>query len=134
METTSEAASMSYVSLKDASSLDPRYGCGPGKVWYAKPDFTRDSGMGCKWMRERGLLPTAATLRDHYACVGAVNTTSAEEAYELMQGERWSPRGQARALIAWLGLAHTTMSVGDVFEVGGRLYVADRVGFVMVNR
>ena len=37
-----------------------------------------------------------------------------------MQGENWSPNGEARPLIAQLDLSHTSMSIGDVAvdEVG----------------
>jgi len=37
-----------------------------------------------------------------------------DDVYSKMQGERWSPRGEARPLIKALGLSHTSMSVGDV--------------------
>jgi len=130
---TSSVAPMQYVSLRDASSIDPRYGHGGGKVWYARPEFARESRMGHRWLRERGLLPTAGTLRRYYALVGVLDTASPEEAYGLMQGERWSPEGQARSLITWLGLSHTTMGVGDIFEKGGQLYLADRIGFVKLD-
>ena len=41
-----------------------------------------------------------------------------------MQGENWSPRGEARPLIARLGLGHTSLSLGDVVQApDGRYYV-----------
>lgn len=33
--------------------------------------------------------------------------------FSLMQGEAWSPNGEARDLIKRKGLCHTSMSVGD---------------------
>ena len=33
-----------------------------------------------------------------------------------MQGEAWSPNGEARELIVSLGLHHTSMSIGDVVQ------------------
>jgi len=36
------------------------------------------------------------------------------DVFRLMQGEVWSPMGEARELIQGLGLKHTSMSVGDV--------------------
>ncbi len=37
-----------------------------------------------------------------------------ESCFYFMQGEVWSPNGEARPLIEKLGLHHTSMSVGDV--------------------
>ena len=39
-----------------------------------------------------------------------------ENAFVRMQGEVWSPNGEARELIASLGLHHTSMSIGDVVQ------------------
>ena len=36
------------------------------------------------------------------------------QVYKQMQGENWSPNGDARRLIARRGLKHTSLSVGDV--------------------
>ena len=46
-----------------------------------------------------------------------------------MQGENWSPNGEARNLIGSLGLSHTSMSVGDIIEIDGNLFFVDRHGF-----
>lgn len=39
-----------------------------------------------------------------------------EDVFAQMQGEVWSPNGEARELIASLGLRHTSMSIGDVVQ------------------
>lgn len=36
-----------------------------------------------------------------------------DDVYTQMQGEFWSPNGEARPLIKKLGLGHTSMSIGD---------------------
>jgi len=41
-----------------------------------------------------------------------------ENVFAQMQGEVWSPNGEARELIASLGLHHTSMSIGDVVQHG----------------
>jgi hypothetical protein len=53
-------------------------------------------------------------LDSDYAEVGTITADDEDDAYYLMQGEVWSPQGEARTLIAGLGLKHTSMSVGDV--------------------
>jgi hypothetical protein len=39
-----------------------------------------------------------------------------DDAFWQMQGENWSPNGEARPLIQSLGLSHTSMMVGDVIQ------------------
>lgn len=52
-------------------------------------------------------------LKD-YAEVGTISADDLEDVFCKMQGECWSPRGEARGLISSLGLRHTSMSVGDI--------------------
>jgi hypothetical protein len=51
--------------------------------------------------------------------------------FHYMQGENWSPNGEARPLIISRGLGHTSMSVGDIIhDVGANHYhQVDFVGF-----
>jgi hypothetical protein len=51
--------------------------------------------------------------------------------YLDMQGERWSPNGEARPLIERAKLHHTSMSVGDVIVSleDDRAWEVDRIGF-----
>lgn len=52
-----------------------------------------------------------------------------------LQGEVWSPRGEARLLILALGLKHTSMSVGDIIRnPDGKVYmVSPIIGFKHLN-
>ena len=45
-----------------------------------------------------------------------------ENVFAQMQGEVWSPNGEARELIASLGLHHTSMSIGDVVQDGNGVH------------
>jgi hypothetical protein len=46
-----------------------------------------------------------------------------------MQGENWSPNGEANELIQARGLCHTSMSMGDVIQAGDEYYQVACVGF-----
>jgi hypothetical protein len=46
--------------------------------------------------------------------LGFMQAQDLEDLFMRMQGEVWSPEGEARGLITLLGLRHTSMSVGDV--------------------
>lgn len=55
-----------------------------------------------------------------------------EDVFYQMQGENWSPNGEARELILSKGLHHTSMSVGDIiFNTGLKEYfLVASVGFI----
>jgi len=116
--------------LKDiAGSIDPRYGTGVTKVWYMKASFFRDGNMGHEWLEEQGLVPTLATLEQTHTLVGTLDIDNPEEAWQMMQGEFWSPRGEANSFIRELGLRHTSMSVGDIVQKDDTLFLVDGIGF-----
>jgi hypothetical protein len=63
-----------------------------------------------------------------------VLATTIEDVYWQMQGEHWSPHGEARPLIEKLGLRHTSMTIGDVVQAPspngrGRLFVCTTSGW-----
>ena len=69
-----------------------------------------------------------------YVLVKEVEADNCEEAFCKMQGEIWSPNGEARDLILGLGLKHTSISVGDVLEdENGELYLIESFGFKKVS-
>jgi len=46
--------------------------------------------------------------------LGFMHARHLEELWRMMQGENWSPEGEARGLLDHLGIQYTSMSVGDV--------------------
>ena len=58
-----------------------------------------------------------------------------EALFIQMQGEHWSPQGDARPLIEHRGLRHTSMSVGDLVynETSGRVWEVDICGFKHIH-
>lgn len=92
------------------------------EVWYKK-DYSQD---------------TEEALSDFYNCYVPVMRLEAhnlEEVYYLMQGENWSPNGEARQAVQDLGLAHTSMSVGDLVRdlETGEWSIVDYIGFLDVK-
>lgn len=74
-------------------------------VWYAKN--TRDA-------EDMPVSLTHANTGTH-VLLGAVEwRRDWQSLYGALQGDFWSPKGEARRLIKMLGLHHTSMSVGDV--------------------
>jgi hypothetical protein len=83
----------------------PRY-----HVYYARRPTFHPSG-------EHGTPPlTGTALCLSHAWLFEIEAVSLDDAFRRMQGENWSPQGEARELLQALGLNHTSMSVGDVLR------------------
>lgn len=50
----------------------------------------------------------------HYTYLLTMEADDLEDLFYNMQGEVWSPNGEARDLIKSKGLYHTSMSIGDI--------------------
>jgi hypothetical protein len=83
----------------------PRY-----QVYYARrPTFHPSGQIGIP-------LLTVSTLAQSHVLLGQIEATDLDNVFWQMQGENWSPHGEAKALLQSLGLSHTSMSTGDVLE------------------
>ncbi|WP_137297215.1 hypothetical protein [Psychromonas sp. SP041] len=108
------------------------------KIWYqTRETFRAVSGIGIKFGIENGLKvelnvshKLVGTL---YAEASSDITCQLEEIFTMMQGEVWSPNGEARPIISKAGLSHTSMSVGDIVQVGDQFYSCDMMGFFDVS-
>jgi hypothetical protein len=76
------------------------------KVYYMKPSFFHEGILG--------KLPMMSNIDSTHVFLKEVDATTVEDVFHQMQGECWSPNGEARDLIREKGLQHTSMSVGDV--------------------
>ena len=73
--------------------------------------------------------PTVANLKKTHRLLGKIKETKKGKIFGDLQGEFWSPMGEANALIISKGLGHTSMSVGDVIKTGGKYFVVAGIGF-----
>jgi hypothetical protein len=72
-----------------------------------------------------------AWLGFSHRLVQRVAAESLGQVYIQMQGEVWSPQGEARPLIESLHLSHTSMSVGDVArDPHGNYWVCNDIGWL----
>ena len=63
-----------------------------------------------------------------------VEAASLDEVYRMMQGENWSPQGEARPLIERLHLSHTSLSIGDVvWAENGHYWVCNFRGWTLLD-
>lgn len=90
------------------------------RVYYAKsPVFLPNPGL------------RRSNLRDTHVWLMDVEAENPEDVFKKMQGEVWSPNGEAKDLISNRGLCHTSMSVGDVvYDIeADKYFEADMIGF-----
>jgi hypothetical protein len=94
-------------------------------VWYAKEHVGQEQFDVTAW-----------NIKETHRPLAVVEANNIDDVYNRMQGENWSPNGEARELILALGLTHTSMSVGDVvqeFEYPCFLMVANHGWWTLEN-
>jgi len=93
-------------------------------VYYMKPNYFVDMTLGVR-------TPLVETLSETHVELKSLVADDLEDVFFQMQGENWSRDGEARELIEAKGLAHTSMSVGDVVrdDTTGMHYVVRPIGF-----
>ncbi len=103
------------------------------RVFYLDPDspIRRDLIMGSSWIKQQNIVLDVNNIDNHYIFLGVVKANDMNDAYYKMQGEIWSPNGEARNFIKKKGLFHTSMSVGDVMQdvKTKKWYMVDSFGF-----
>jgi hypothetical protein len=117
-----------YESFEDAQQkLGGKYLGNGTKIWYYKNG--RDLGMGSEFLLKHDLpLPDPKNLKKTHILIGEIGERNPNRVYDMMQGENWSPRGEAQDIIKKSGTWHTSMSVGDVIQVGNKFFMVDGFG------
>lgn len=124
---------MTYSNLNQAAATNPALAEGKTKIWYFKNEAGRDMMMGHSFCKQYGLLPKVDNLEATHTLIGSIASTDCDEIYMAMQGENWSPQGEARDLLRSKGLGHTSMSMGDIAEINGKFFFVDSFGFKELN-
>lgn len=75
--------------------------------------------------------PNITWVVENYKAVRLnVEANGLDDLFYKMQGENWSPNGEARDLIKSRGLTHTSMSVGDIaVDKDNRLWFCEPMGW-----
>lgn len=119
-----------YDSLNDGARHCSALAAGDTEVYYLIDDHSYARDIRFKpeqYVTKDGLAETHKLL-------GKVRGTDLEELFQALQGEFWSPVGQANAFIRSSGLQHTSLSVGDAIKLAdGRVFVCAGVGFTEIT-
>lgn len=71
---------------------------------------------------------------DNYFEIGTITAKDLEAVYYCMQGEIWSPNGEARDFIKSSDVHHTSMSIGDIVrDSDGNHHIVAPVGFMKIT-
>jgi hypothetical protein len=109
--------------LNDFGVIKPELLKGPVEVWYMTEAGWREVSSGIT------VHPEKISLGITHELLGEIKERNLQKAWVALQGDFWSPHGEARGLIQSKGLRHTSMSVGDVFKIGHRAWVVAASGF-----
>jgi len=122
-----------YRSLQDAADVtgDDRYGSGRTQIFYFNKRLFSKFSRGTRGLDLNAVL---ADLDNTHTRIGRVNETDLSEIFNMMQGEVWSPNGEANTMPAMSKTGHTSMSMGDVIMLpNGSIYMVDFSGFTNLN-
>lgn len=141
---------MQYLNINQAVVTSELLARGEMKIHYANSSVVMDSTQkdtipyriltksrfGIDKLREEYDNSTENVLRDNihvtHTCIGSIKGGEKEDVFIALQGENWSPNGEARTLIRELGADHTSMSSGDIIETSDGFYVVSFIGFEKV--
>lgn len=117
-----------YDNLNDAvsSTGNTGYSIGNTEIWYAK-DMLVNKGLD--WMVAHGTAPDRKDLRKTHVFLGRISKSNPNEVYKMMQGQFWSPDGEANMMLRRKGVGHTSMSTGDIIVVGDKAMMVDSNGW-----
>lgn len=118
------------------------------EIWYMRPEFFSDFITGDTSKLDRANLEKThillgqaknalilmVTKEAHDADPDLSRTIVLEHLYRNLQGEVWSPNGEACDLIESKGLSHTSLSMGDIVRFkDGSVWICAAVGWLKVK-
>lgn len=110
--------------LNSAAQFSPGLAEGPTEIFYLNDDHPLARDYRCGDKVDLGKL-----VHTH-RFLGQIQLTDLESIFYALQGENWSPKGEANEFIRSKKLRHTSMSVGDVVKIGVRYFAVASIGFV----
>lgn len=133
-EAFEQTKSKQYKTLSDAPNLQ----VGTIEVWYMRPGFFRFGTQGARPNHDPDNLCWThihlGSIRSNATTPQPMSPELLDELWVALQGENWSPFGEARGLIQSKGLEHTSMSIGDCFRLpNGEVWIVSREGFKRVD-
>lgn len=132
-----------YQSLNDAQIIDSMFSKGNTIIWYLSDnkmitDLPNKLFFADDLVYDTDEIDMDNILSNH-TILGHINKPINDlddlgDIFHKLQGEYWSPKGEANSLILDNGMSHTSMMAGDIVETDTAYYVMSMFGFVVVNK
>lgn len=92
---------------------------GQTQIWYAKNSCLAPDEIN------------PSNLHKTHGLIGCIATDNLDHIFTAMQGENWSPYGEARGLIERIpDVHHTSMSVDDIIVLpNGTMWICEMIGW-----
>lgn len=116
----SEEERKSYQSLADAGD---EYKPGNIQVWYKK----KNVDVSIDEFESKNLLKT-------HSLIGTLRETNPRKIFSLMQGENYSPKGEASMFLSKKGVSHTSISNGDIIRSKNKMLMLTANGWKNVKK
>lgn len=127
-----EKLSKSMIKLRnDFSAKLMKSGKKTYKVFYQKKEILRKTLSS---FNENPIKDQIVDLNSDFVYVISIKADGLEEAFTKMHREFWSPNGKADPLIKNLGLAHTSMCVGDILIDNEKIMRCSALGWLEINK
>lgn len=104
-------------------------------IYYMRPTHMANMMLGTKFLIDNGIMPDVSSINKTHVELGAISANNLDNVYMKMQGEMWSPFGEANNFIITKELRHTSMSIGDIVydHQSSKYFMCDTVGFTELN-
>lgn len=125
-----------YTNLNQAQHLMPALAEGTTKIWYFTTTSNREI-FGMMFGYEQEKISARSSILDDikstHVMLGSIACIDLDEIFVALQGESYSPNGEAYSLIKSKKLGHTSMSIGDIIEIDGVFHVVGIMGFSIIQ-
>jgi regulator of replication initiation timing len=102
---------------------------GISQVWYAKPAARKLFSKDIVDLKDGGFeLPNPNDLSKTHVHLCNVNTANVKKIIQMLQGEEWSPNGEAKEIVHKKGLNHISITTGDIIVTPERTVMVTRNG------
>jgi hypothetical protein len=117
------------------------------KIWHTSimgyeqhPEFMINLSLGQKFANKNSNhIINAENINETHVSIGEFHCSNLtklgflDDIFHVFQGEVWSPNGEANNLIREKGASHTSMSIGDIIQLGTTLIMVDIDGFTAID-
>lgn len=121
----------SYATVNDACKRFPALGRGNTQIWIARDPAALKEGY--EKAKASGALPDIRALHQTHVLLGTVRESNPDVLYAILQRGKWSPNGEATALMERKGLTRESLGVGDIIIGRTGAWFVDVKGFKPLN-